>query len=97
MVSRPVTIQQPIEGKMENLSKTIEKEAAFVRLAEARTNRALKAMRLITNLGNRHVYNYSQEQAQSIVAALEKSIADIKAAFNDKTPQQFTLGAVHEQ
>lgn len=50
--------------------KTVEKRAAFVKLANQRVSKAVKATGLISNLGNTYRYGYSQVDIDQIKAAL---------------------------
>ena len=53
----------------------------FVELAEKRTTRAMKAIRIIGNLSNKCVYEYSQNDATKILKALEKEIKVLRERF----------------
>lgn len=59
------------------------KREKFVRLAESRTNKALEMIRLIGNLSNKSVYDYSQENVEKIFKALETEVALAKKQFTD--------------
>lgn len=65
---------------MEQLQET--KEQKFIRLAEYRMNKAIKAVESISNLANKSSYEYSEEQVRATV--LENTIADVKSAFLPK-------------
>lgn len=54
----------------------------FVRLAEARVERAIKHIRLIGNLADRSNYDYTEEQAAAIIGTLRREVADCRARFN---------------
>ncbi len=58
------------------------KKEKFVRLAENRTNKALEMIRLIGNLSNKAVYDYSIDDVNKIFTALETEIALAKKQFN---------------
>lgn len=53
----------------------------FVRLAEARVNRALREIRLIGNLSNRSAYSYTDVDVREIFKALQKETETAKARF----------------
>jgi hypothetical protein len=53
----------------------------FVRLAEARTRKAIKMVRLIGNLSNRSNYSYKQEDVDKIFRALELEVRKARARF----------------
>lgn len=59
------------------------KREKFVKLAEARTNKALKHLQLIGNLSNRNAYEYSEEDVRKMFKALEEAIQTSKKRFAD--------------
>ena len=61
--------------------KTIKREK-FVKLAENRTRNAIKAIRIIGKLGNKHAYDYDETDVQKIVRALTKEIDALKARMS---------------
>ena len=58
-----------------------DKRKKFVQLAEARVNRAIKDIKLIGNLANRNLYEYTQDDAKKIMKALQKELDAAKARF----------------
>jgi hypothetical protein len=56
----------------------------FVRLANARVPKAIKAIRLVGNLSNRSNYAYHPHEAKKLVDALEKEIRALKLRFEAK-------------
>jgi hypothetical protein len=56
-----------------------EKREKFVELAESRTRNAIKAIRVIGKLGNKHAYEYGDADVSKIVRALNKEIEALKA------------------
>jgi len=60
-----------------------DKRERFVRLAEARTDKALHAIRLLGNLANRSNYEYDDQDVSQIVRALEKELRLMKGRFED--------------
>lgn len=67
------------------------REQNFVRLAEARTNKALKCIELIGNLSNHACYEYSQTQVDAIFGALQSAISTQKSKFKDSSMKKFRL------
>ena len=67
------------------------KEDNFVRLAEARTNKALKSIELIGNLSNRSSYEYSQTQVDAIFSALQSAVSTQKSKFKNSSKKKFRL------
>lgn len=60
-----------------------QKRDNFVRLAEARVNRALKEMRLIGNLSNRSAYQFDDADIRKMFGALQKGLDAAKSRFTD--------------
>lgn len=60
-----------------------EKEKNFIRLAEARTNKAIDCIELIGNLSNKTYYEYSQKQIDSIFNAIQSALTAQKRKFNN--------------
>lgn len=58
------------------------KREKFIRLAEARTNKALEMIRLIGNLSNKSVYDYTDKDLEKIFKVLETEVAMAKKQFN---------------
>ena len=57
------------------------KNNAFKRLAANRTNNALRNIRLLGNLSNRHNYSYSEEDFKRIFGSLEDELKLAKSRF----------------
>lgn len=68
------------EGADEELRPDESKADAFKRLATKRTTVALDKIRLIGNLTSAN-YEYSDEQAARIIAALQNSLNDLARKF----------------
>ncbi len=60
-----------------------DKRAKFVELANKRVNAAIKAVRLVGNLGNRSNYEYTEEDARKMMRALQKELDAAKAKFGE--------------
>ena len=71
-----------------NAERTGEKASRFERLAERRVTEAIKKMRLIGNLSNRHNYSYTDEHVKQILEALEGELRQVKARFRQETSAQ---------
>tara|TARA_B110001469_G_C9427402_1_gene217447 strand:+ start:121 stop:342 length:222 start_codon:yes stop_codon:yes gene_type:complete len=54
----------------------------FKILAEKRTNKVLKDIKLIGNLANKSNYSYSQAEASKIHNAIKKALDTMKARFD---------------
>ena len=53
----------------------------FVRLATARTAKAMKAIQLIGNLANTSIYEYSEKDVEKVFAALQAATKEAKSKF----------------
>ena len=66
----------------------------FIELAESRVNRAIKQLRLIGNLSNKGNYNYTSDDVNRIISALNDEIKALKSRFetsNHSDDKPFTL------
>ena len=73
-----------------------QKAENFVRLAEKRMSKAFEELRKISNLGNSYIYEYTEEQANVIVDALQSKILRLALVFKDKpfaalAPEDFSF------
>lgn len=59
------------------------KRIKFVKLAEARVNRAIQDMRLIGNLSNRNAYEFDDDDVRKIFRALQKAFDAAKLKFGN--------------
>lgn len=57
---------------------SVNRRKKFVELAEKRTVNAIKAIRVISKLGNRNAYEYSDDDVRKIVKALNEEIDSMK-------------------
>lgn len=70
------------------------KREKFVRLAQSRTIKAIKSIRVIGKLGNRSHYEYGEKDVKAITNALTKEIEALKIRMfdqGDKLDVEFTL------
>lgn len=58
-----------------------DRRAKFVELAEKRVNKTLKDIELIGNLSSQTNYDYTDEDVQKIVRALEEALQRMKSRF----------------
>ena len=71
-----------------------EKERKFKMLAENRTRKAIKMIKLVGNLANKSHYSFSKMDADKICSALQNEITAVKARFKSKKSREdvdFTL------
>lgn len=64
------------------------KHDKFVRIVEARTNKAAEMIRLIGNCASKSSYDYSEEEVKMIFAYLEKEIKNAKNKFNGSDAEE---------
>ena len=65
----------------------------FVRLANKRVNKALKAMRLIGNLSNRSSYEYTDADINKIIRTLDAELKELRLRFETgaRSDDEFSL------
>lgn len=68
------------------------KREKFVRLAENRMNNALKQIELLSNLSNRRVYEYTDDDVALMVKTLKKAISNLEYSFSEKKEGKFKIG-----
>lgn len=61
-----------------------DKRQKFIDLAEKRTQRAIKDVRLIGNLANSKNYSYTDEDVKKIIKALQEEVSELKKRFEAK-------------
>ena len=57
------------------------KREKFVRLAESRMNNVLKQIELLSNLSNKRVYEYNEDDIEIIIKTLKNCISDLEHSF----------------
>ena len=69
------------------------KHEKFIRIVEARTNKAGEMIRLIGNCANKSTYDYSDEDVKRIFAYLDKELKNARNKFNgtDSEDGKFSL------
>jgi len=55
-----------------------QKREKFVELAERRTKNAIKAIRVISKLGNKSAYEFSESDVKKIAGALTKEVEALR-------------------
>ena len=63
----------------------------FVRVAEARTSKIIKMLRLLGNCSNRAIYDYTDTDVKRIFKAVESELRSSKAKFLSKREDTFRL------
>lgn len=68
------------------------KREKFTRLAEARTNNALKQISLIGNLANTSNYEYDTHDVDKILKTLRSAVNELEVTFKgDSKSKKFSL------
>lgn len=60
-----------------------DKRQKFIELAEARTTRAIKDLKLIGNLSNKSSYEYTDKDVHEIFKALQRELEAAKSRFTE--------------
>jgi hypothetical protein len=60
------------------------KRSNFIRLAESRVTKALKSIKVIGNLSNKANYEYTDQDINKIINALQAEINVLKSRFKNK-------------
>ena len=60
----------------------------FIELANKRVPKALKALELVGNLGNKSNYTYSKSQSDQIKKALREKVNEVCRKFDSKTGKE---------
>ena len=68
----------------------------FVKLAQNRTRKAIKDIRLVGNLSDRAAYDYSPSDVKQVLSAIESELGLVKQRFRDAqtddSAAEFSLG-----
>lgn len=69
------------------------KAERFKRLAEKRTKRVLEDIRILSNLANKGLYDYSPEQLRKITSVIKEALSKAEARFKgeEKKETEFKL------
>lgn len=70
------------------------KRDRFVRLAEARTNKIIDMVRLLSNCASKSNYEYTEEDVRKIFTAIDKEVRIAKGKFigtDEQKEDKFTL------
>lgn len=61
------------------------KRDRFKRVAEKRTNKVLKMLKLLGNCSNKNNYDYTKGDVNKIINAIEEEVKALKYKFNDSS------------
>ena len=73
------------------------KRERFLTVAERRTVRLLRDIRLLGNCGNRSAYEYTQEDVEKIFSAIQHEISRVRDRFGTPKEIRFSLGERKDQ
>ncbi len=68
--------------------KNESKRERFKRLAQARTNRVLKTLKILGNCAERSRYEYLKEDVERVFAAVDRRLNKTKARFDLPTDKE---------
>lgn len=68
-----------------------DKRERFIRIAEARTNKIIKMIRLLSNCSNKSAYEYNDDDVKKIFATLERELKQARLKFGEDGKDKFTL------
>ncbi len=68
-----------------------DKKERFKRLATKRTNTILQKIKVLGNCSNRQIYDYTEEQINSIFFVIERKVKEAKAKFHFSKEDKFKL------
>ena len=74
----------------------MSKSEKFKKLAKKRMDKLLLSIKLVANLSNRFYYDYTDDQKEQIIAAIDKEVKLLKRRFeanvsNTKKEEGFTF------
>ena len=64
------------------------KHDKFIRVAEARTNKIIDMIRLLSNCSNTATYEYTDEYVKKIFSALESELKACKNKYHDNSNKE---------
>ena len=67
---------------------SIEKHERFKKIAEQRTNKILKTLKLLGNCANKGNYAYTDEEVRKIFNAIERELKVTKSKFQEEQQEE---------
>lgn len=68
-----------------------DKKDRFIRIAEQRTQKIIKMIKLLGNCSDKKNYEYTEEDVQKIFKAIEAETKSAKARYNREDSEEFSL------
>ncbi|HTL48291.1 MAG TPA: hypothetical protein VL688_09580 [Verrucomicrobiae bacterium] len=65
------------------------KKDRFKRLASKRTTEVIKKLEILGHCGNKHSYEYSQDEVKQMFLAIEKKLNEVKIKFKLEAEESF--------
>ena len=65
-----------------------EKRERFIKVAENRTNKILKTIKLLGNCANKNNYDYTEEEIKIIFNAIEQEVKKAKLKFDSSSEKE---------
>jgi hypothetical protein len=65
------------------------KRERFKRLASKRTNEVIKKLEILGHCGNKHSYEYTQEEVKQMFLAIEKKLNEVKIKYKLSADESF--------
>lgn len=76
---------------MKPFMKNENRKDRFKRIAENRTKKILRYLRVLGNCANKNLYDYSEDDITKIFTAIEKETKRVKHLFNKPRDDSFSL------
>lgn len=76
---------------MKRVEKNETPRERFKRLATLRTNEILKRLKILGNCANRQIYEYTEDDIETIFSAIERKIKEVKTKFYFPKEEKFKL------
>lgn len=74
-----------------NSITNFNKRERFKKIAQQRTNKILKTLKLLANCANKSNYEYTEEEVKKIFLAIEKEVKNTRTKFNEEEEEEFKL------
>lgn len=74
---------------MEQNENQEDKKSRFKRLAEYRTNKVLKRLRVLGNCSNKSSYEYASEDVSKMFSVIEEELQRVKSKFKNPKKEKF--------
>lgn len=88
IVNKPASTERKTKKKtkvVESAPIVSKKREAFVRLAEGRTAAAIQGIRLMGNLSNTSMYEYTDDDVKKMLQSIRDELASTEARFEAET------------